>query len=254
MKTKTYGLQNETRQYLRRLYSYGRELAGTDIADIDDFVKGLKQLGLWGNTVCWPMRSMHNMGTGSMVLSLGGGGKFDGTTFNSPTWGDIGMSFVTSPNQSMTADIRPSTLSGSFLVTKKQSGGVGGWQTFSNYPYVGGSQALWVPYANSVMLDYPPSTRISVGAGIIAESFNTLSGFFTDRRGAIYRDTTILGSGSNPTNARYTNCILIRNYNAVAPYIHTFANLIYINNFVEFSVGNLTNLIKTTIGKGLGLP
>jgi hypothetical protein len=40
--SKSYGLQNETRQYLRRLYAYGRELAPADVADIDNFVKGLK--------------------------------------------------------------------------------------------------------------------------------------------------------------------------------------------------------------------
>lgn len=104
MKTKSYGLQNETRQYLRRLYSYGRELQGADIADLDDFVKGLKQLGLWGNTVCWPMRSIHNVGTGSTVLSLGGIGKFDGTMVNSPTWNLNGVSF-TGNEQSITTTI-----------------------------------------------------------------------------------------------------------------------------------------------------
>jgi len=41
--SKSYGLQNETRQYLRRLYSYGRELNSSDVADIDNFIKGLKQ-------------------------------------------------------------------------------------------------------------------------------------------------------------------------------------------------------------------
>jgi hypothetical protein len=91
MKSKTYGLQQETRTYLRRLYAYGRELRGEDINDIDEFIKGLKQLNLWQNTVCWPMRSIHNIGTGSKVLSLGGGGTYDGTMVNSPTWGTGGI-------------------------------------------------------------------------------------------------------------------------------------------------------------------
>lgn len=88
---RTYGLAPETRQYLRRLYAYGRELKGDDISDIDNFVRGLKQLNLWGNTVCWPMRSIHNIGTGSTVLSLGGGGVYNGTMVNSPTWGTEGI-------------------------------------------------------------------------------------------------------------------------------------------------------------------
>lgn len=93
MNTRTFGLQKETRNYLRRLYAYGRELRGEDVADIDEFVKGLKQLNLWQNTVCWMMRSQHNIGTGSTVLSLGGGGKYDGVMVNSPSWGNDGISF-----------------------------------------------------------------------------------------------------------------------------------------------------------------
>jgi hypothetical protein len=93
MKSKTYGLQQETRTYLRRLYAYGRELRGEDINDIDEFIKGLKVLGLWGNTVCWPMRSIHNIGTGSTVLSLGGisNTASDGTIMGSVTWGATGL-------------------------------------------------------------------------------------------------------------------------------------------------------------------
>jgi hypothetical protein len=91
IQSKTYGLQNETRQYLRRLYAYGRELAPTDVADIDNFVKGLKQLNLWHNMVCWPMRSIHNIGSGSTVLSLGGSGIYNGSIINTLTWSTSGL-------------------------------------------------------------------------------------------------------------------------------------------------------------------
>lgn len=90
---KTYGLQNETRQYLRRLYAFGRELQGSDISDIDNFVKGLKQLNLWGPIIFWSMRSQHNIGTGSTVLNLGGAGAFPGTMVNSPSWSSLGILF-----------------------------------------------------------------------------------------------------------------------------------------------------------------
>ena len=106
LETKTYGLQNETRQYLRRLYSYGRELTGTDIADIDDFVKGLKQLGLWGNIVCWPMRNIHNIGTGSTVLSLGGGGFYNGTILNSGVWDNVGIIRTTASGNLLSTSIK----------------------------------------------------------------------------------------------------------------------------------------------------
>ena len=104
--SKSYGLQNETRQYLRRLYAYGKELAGTDVNDVDNFIKGLKQLNLWQNIVCWPLRSIHNIGTGSSVLSLGGYGPFDATLLNSATWSNDGVNRVTSSGDLLRTPIR----------------------------------------------------------------------------------------------------------------------------------------------------
>jgi hypothetical protein len=93
IQSKSYGLQNETRQYLRRLYAYNRELNPTDVADIDNFIKGLKQLNLWQNIVCWMMSSQYNIGSGSVLLSLGGFGRYDGSMFNSPVWSNRGIIF-----------------------------------------------------------------------------------------------------------------------------------------------------------------
>jgi hypothetical protein len=108
--SKSYGLQNETRQYLRRLYAYGRELAPADVADIDNFVKGLKQLNLWQNIVCWPLRSIHNIGTGSTLLGLGGYINFNGTLINSPSWGINGITMISSSSQYITMGGAPPTI------------------------------------------------------------------------------------------------------------------------------------------------
>lgn len=91
--TRSYGLAPETRQYLRRLYAYGRELNKADIVDIDNFVKGLKQLSLWQYVIDgWLLSSAHNIGTGSLVASLVG--KYVGTSINSPTWGNQGITLT----------------------------------------------------------------------------------------------------------------------------------------------------------------
>lgn len=57
------------------------------------FTRGMKALNLWNNMVCWPMRNYQNIGTGATVYSLGGLGSFNGTTVNSPTWGNSGVNF-----------------------------------------------------------------------------------------------------------------------------------------------------------------
>lgn len=66
----------------------------TDVAALSAFVKGVKELGLWNNMVCWPLRSSQNAGTGTTVYSLGGLGTFNGTLVNGPTWGADALDFA----------------------------------------------------------------------------------------------------------------------------------------------------------------
>jgi hypothetical protein len=65
----------------------------TDVAALSTFVKGVKELGLWDDMVCWPLRSSQNAGTGTTAYSLGGLGTFDGTLVNGPTWDGDGVTF-----------------------------------------------------------------------------------------------------------------------------------------------------------------
>jgi len=69
---------------------YVERSGATDVANLDAFVKGVKELGLWDSMVCWPLRSSQNSGTNT-AYSLGGLGTFDGTLVNSPTWGADGL-------------------------------------------------------------------------------------------------------------------------------------------------------------------
>ena len=63
----------------------------TDVEALDQFVKGVKNLGLWDSMVAWPLRSSQNAGTGTTAYSLGGLGPFNGTLINGPTWGGDGI-------------------------------------------------------------------------------------------------------------------------------------------------------------------
>jgi uncharacterized Zn-binding protein involved in type VI secretion len=70
------------------------ESGATDIAGLDAFVKGVKDLGLWNSLVFWPLRSTQNAGTGTTAYSLGGFGAYTGTLVNGPSWGANGITFV----------------------------------------------------------------------------------------------------------------------------------------------------------------
>jgi hypothetical protein len=67
--------------------------SATDVSAINAWVVGLKAMGIWQTSVCWPMRSTQNYGTGTSLKSLGGLGSYDGTLTNGPTWGGDGIVF-----------------------------------------------------------------------------------------------------------------------------------------------------------------
>jgi hypothetical protein len=76
--------------------AYIGKVAITDVTaqnQINDFVLGIKNLGLYNNMVAWPLRSTQNKGSGIIAYSLGGFGVYDGTLTNGPTWGTSGITF-----------------------------------------------------------------------------------------------------------------------------------------------------------------
>jgi hypothetical protein len=74
---RTFSLDVDTKKYLNRVNVY-RALNGLsnirpeDAADIDNFVVGLKDLGVWGNTLCFLLRSTQNIGVGTSFFPIGG--------------------------------------------------------------------------------------------------------------------------------------------------------------------------------------
>ena len=86
----TYTRNDETRKYVKRVKNAGKTLDAFSVLDIDNFVSGCKDLGVWNSMVCWPLRSTQNTGTNT-AFSLGGLGTFDGTLVNGPTWGANGV-------------------------------------------------------------------------------------------------------------------------------------------------------------------
>jgi hypothetical protein len=74
-------------------------------AELNHFVKGIKKLGLYSSMVCWPLRSTQNAGTGSTAYSLGGLGTYNGTLVNGPTWGADGITFAASSSQQISTNL-----------------------------------------------------------------------------------------------------------------------------------------------------
>jgi hypothetical protein len=270
--SKSYGLQNETRQYLRRLYSYGRELNSSDVTDIDNFIKGLKQLNLWSNSICFLMRSQHNIGTGNTILSLGGEENVIGSLVNSPTWGSNGITFsgtnyisallkktiqtsevsmasVAFSDNPMTvfASSSPYQLyigTNSFTTNSLtiQSNATNGtsWRV-SGYQSSGGAF-----FAGDIGTQSPRFQGGRLFAGGLQHYLNgSTSTNTTTRINQIFDRIQICGRWFNNNVA----CTLGTNGTG---FVGTQSFVIVSLDYIDFTI--LQQLIKTTIGKGLGLP
>lgn len=280
--SKSYGLQNETRQYLRRLYSYGRELNLSDVADIDNFIKGLKQLNLLQNIIVYPLRSQHNIGSGANVLSFGGIGRFDGLSINSPSWGLSGINFTAASSQyiripnflnspvvagfSMICVHQPDfTTTGRALLGNDNGAGFRGLRiNVQNHSYItatGVAASMYASFASS------PNTSSATDAFSLSITLYNIA--------AMHVNHLSLGGGrasysinqtTNQTNtllpffnntAFNTMGIGARNGSAPAGdfFQGTMSLMMIANRAISPSEYlNVYNLIKATIGKGLGLP
>ena len=90
----TLTLNTLARGYDADATAFAAASGATDVAALSAFVKGVKELGLWSNMVCWPLRSSQNAGTGTTAYSLGGLGTFNGTLVGGPAWETDGIDFV----------------------------------------------------------------------------------------------------------------------------------------------------------------
>ena len=77
-------------------------------SQINAFVKGVKNLGLYNNMASWPLRSAQNKGSGTTAYSLGGLGTYNGTLTNGPTWATNGIVFD-GTNDYIDSNLNPSS-------------------------------------------------------------------------------------------------------------------------------------------------
>ena len=217
---------------------------------ISDFVKGIKNLGLWSNIISWPLRSSQNAGTGTTAYSLGGLITKNGTLTNGPTWGTDGISFdgsndyitVTFTEKSgYTAHNFGTIASLTSVATTRIAVQAGG-------PWVG------VKAATQLLTASDDGADVSLGA----YTLNTFFGANYNKTGSSftgYRDGN--SAGSEPTGVTLSSTPLL--IGAYATNMLFWSGTIAFAHLFDKSITasenlSLYNLYKTTLGTGLGLP
>jgi hypothetical protein len=242
-----------------------------DRAAINFFVKGIKNLGLYDDMVCWPLRSAQNAGTGSTAYSLGGLGTYNGTLVNGPTWGADGVAFIRTSTQHITTTL---ALSGSqnatFFAsnsTDDDGGGSGGLIAIMGarppdittptptrvvaFADGGGNNILSTfvispdasisrpanPYSSTHVFEpITPIARVAVNGGLYNSATPSLSpSGLTQFALYLGAQGSILGD---------------RGFNGTMNFAAAFAD----TSLTQFQSLALHNLYKSTLGQGLGLP
>jgi len=226
---------------------------------INAFVKGVKDLGLYNSMVSWPLRSAQNAGTGTTAYSLGGLGIFNGTLTNGPTWGADGISNAGTSYISL-ANAFPETrvmiqvhklTDGSDLDGATMASYGSGPEKGYEFLHVLSGIPQWRVYAG----DFLNNARTS-SVNLNDSQFHFVAGITDNASSGIIVDATA-GSFTTMTNLpRLTATGILTigarsNGTAVIPCQTSFAAI-----FTTYTseVSSVRTLYKNTLGTGLGLP
>jgi hypothetical protein len=247
--------------------AYVATSGATDVAALSTFVKGVKELGLWDDMVCWPLRSTQNAGTGTTAYSLGGLGTFNGTLVNGPTWGADGITLGgTGPR--ITTSYNLSTTHSSVVAAKfTQTGSSSLWghsstvspEGFLSFGSVSGGARIGMQTA------FPPGGSANTYVTTAAAGLPALNTFFQGF--ASWSPTEVL-VGHDATNASQNwpqslvtssalnNIILGSSFGGqggTSSKILTAVNMFNIRLSTE-QITAFRDLYKQTLGVGLSLP
>jgi len=270
--TRTYQFDVDTKRYLNRVNTY-RSLNGlaniqkSDAADIDNFVIGLKDLGVWYQSICFLLRSQHNTGTGSQVFSIGGQDNVIGNAVNSPTWSLSGINFsgtnyitaflnktIQTSEVSIASVANSTTMSAGFpyqLSISTNNYGTHGLSIINN----GG-------FGNNWIIEGLQDSNISNTSAITTQTSRLNGGrLFSGGTQNYLNSTTTTNTGARGNQVFDRIQICGRwNSNSIQASTGTFGvgwegsqSLCMVSlDYIDFSA--LQNLLKTTVCKGLNLP
>jgi hypothetical protein len=233
---------------------------------INAFVKGTKELGLWPSMVSWLLRSTQNAGTGTTVYSLGGYGTYNGTMNGTLSWGTNGIIY---PNDSTYKFITTGFTMAFDVVNSNFAVGALTATSSSFRRYIGTSGAVASPLdaevsANTTTLININSFSGSIFSGVVFSGSPNISTFNWLGASANYTSNifnaqlnSAFGTASRTSSATGKTAMHIGGGETVSDTFTgtmSFASYFPTTDVSEANKLLLYNLYKNTLGTGLGLP
>jgi len=280
-----YQLDNDTKKYIKRL-NYNGIKTPTDIYSVDQFIRGLKDLGVYGNMIeAWFFRKNHNAGNGNIVYSFRD--SFNNGTINNistAAWDDRGLICTANATSSLsnyiTGNLRSNILPTASIFSIFMST-VAGMENFTNgYPYascfststyysgnIGGS-SLSINGNSNNGTSWQSVLNGGIGTSTINGNtlFKIVKGSLTPSSVlAESRNSSITLTSSSASNTqgsliydrfafggRWNTTVEGRNGSSGTGFHGTHIFHCFFNIDVNFT--SFESLFKSTIGKGITLP
>jgi hypothetical protein len=229
---------------------------------INDFVVGIKDLGLWSSMASWPLRSSQNAGTGTTAYSLGGLGTYNGTLTNGPTWGANGITFASASNHTIAISTSISTAQLHSLAFA--AGSISSTGSFSRFFEIANSGdasrrnpfLVYEAFNTFTQFQLPNSgvaaQEVSLNLTAQLNTFFSMCGSKETSTMRISINGVSQGtSGSKTFNvgSGYDLANIGSGYNGTIAF-----GMLASSDFSSSQVLSLHNLYKNTLGQGLGLP
>jgi hypothetical protein len=222
---------------------------------INDFVVGVKSLGLWNNMVSWPLRSAQNSSSPTTQYSLGGLGIYDATLVSSPSQGVNGITITSTAK--ITDLLGAPTFPTSLVVVGRRVAGTGGaqWEYVSNTisrqlvkrMYANNSSGIGIAGVGYIMLVNNNALTLTdnfeMVTGVVPSATNSSAEFFVNTT----KPAQTAGAASWGTGSATGATLVTSSDGQFEASLHAVFN-------TAINVSNFYNLYKTTIGQGLSLP
>lgn len=277
-----YQLDNDTKKYIKRL-NYNGVKTPTDIYSVDQFIRGLKDLGIYGNMIeAWFFRKNHNAGSGSTVFAFRD--AFNNGTINNistANWNDRGLVCIanatTSVSNYVTCNLRPNLLETCSIFSIFMSTPAG-MENFTNgYPYVSslstnnyfvnGISILGISNNGSGWAAESKSNSTSNISGntlfkIVKGSFNSSTILAESRDSSSTLTSASTSNTSTPRTVSYDRIIFggrwssgsIQSSNGSFGVGFHGTQIFHCFFDIDVNFTSFESLFKSTIGKGITLP
>ena len=247
----------------------------TDVSQqnaINDFALGLKTLGLYSNSVFYPLRSSQSIASGTTAYSVGGLGTYNATISTTPTWGSSGISFSgggTLRNDSLATVIRSANAYSTILICSNAATGTINFGVLKG----GGSNQTGDNYtAFARQFNFLAQSQIYLTGGDNTRSFGSLSfsasgfQFFGSTRNGLSAPSTNTGSVTlnGTTNSSLSGTGNLPSTNPFAENFYLFGAgatghvfsfvMITTSAISSANMQSIRSLYISTLGIGLGLP